>query len=51
MKLFLKATLFNLLIPGTLAVLLPIFLASDRTAASGTTLESALFLFVLGSVL
>ena len=38
MKLFLKTTLFTVVIPGTFAVLL----AGDRTAASGATLGLAL---------
>ena len=49
MKLFLKTTLFTVVMPGMFAVLLPILLASDRTAASGATLGLALFLFALGS--
>ena len=51
MKLFLKTALFTVMIPGTFAVLLPIFLAGDRTAASGATLGLALSLFALGIVL
>ena len=51
MKLFLKTTLFTVVMPGTFAVLFPILLAGDRTAASGATLGFALFLFALGSVL
>ena len=51
MKLFLKTTLFTVVIPGTFAVLLPILLAGDRTASSGAILVLALFLFALGSVL
>ena len=38
MKLFLKTTLFTVVMPGTFAVLLPIPLAGDRTAASGAVL-------------
>ena len=48
MKLFLKTTLFTVVMPGTFAILLPILLAGDRTAASGATLGLALFLFALG---
>ena len=51
MKLFLKIALFTVVMPGTFAVLLPIFLAGDRTAASGGTLGLALSLFALGIVL
>ncbi len=51
MKLFLKTTLFTVVMPGTFAILFPILLAGDRTAASGVTLGFALFLFALGSVL
>ena len=51
MKLFLKTTLFTVVVPGTFAVLFPILLAGDRTAASGATLGLALFLFALGSSL
>ena len=51
MKLFLKTALFTVVIPGTFAVLLPILLAGDRTAASGATLWLALSLFALGIVL
>lgn len=51
MKLSLKTTLFKVVMLGTLPVLFPILLASDRTASSGATLESALFLFALGSSL
>ncbi|MDE0099386.1 MAG: isoprenylcysteine carboxylmethyltransferase family protein [Truepera sp.] len=51
MKLFLKTTLFTVVMPGTFAVLFPILLAGDRTASSGVTLGFALLLFALGSVL
>ena len=51
MKLFLKSTLFTVVMPGTFAVLLTILLAGDRTAARGATLGWALFLFALGSSL
>ena len=51
MKLFLKTTLFTLVMPGTFAVLFPILLAGERTAASGAALGLALFLFALGSIL
>ncbi len=51
MKLFLKIALFTVMMPGTVAVLLPLFLAGDRTAASGATLVLALSLFALGIVL
>ncbi len=50
MKLFLKTTLFTVVMPGTFAVLLPILLPGDRTASSGAILVLSLFLFLLGSV-
>ena len=51
MKLFLKTTLFTLVMPGMFAVLFPILVAGERTAASGAALGLALFLFALGSML
>ena len=51
MKLFLKTAVFTVAMPGTFAVLLPIILAGDRTAANGATLGLALPLFALGIVL
>ena len=51
MKLFLKTALFTVVIPGTFAVLLPVVIAGDRTAASGAALGLALSLFAFGIVL
>ena len=51
MKLFLKAALFTIVVPGTFAVLLPILLAGGLTGASEATLWLALSLFALGIVL
>ena len=51
LKLFLKTALFTVAMPGTFAVLLPIVLAGDRTAATGATFGLALPLFALGIVL
>jgi len=51
MKLFLKTALFTVVMPGTFAVLFPIVIAEDRTAASGAALGLALALFALGIVL
>ena len=51
MKLFLKTALFAVVMPGAFAVLVPILLAGDRTAAGGPTLGLALCLFGLGIVL
>ena len=51
MKLFLKTALFTVVMPGTFAVLLPILIAGDRTAARGATLGLALVLFASGIVL
>ena len=50
MELFLKSTLFTVVMPGTFAVLLPILVAGDRTAASSAALGVALFLFALGAI-
>ena len=50
MKLFLKTTLFTVVMPGTFAVLLPILLVGDRTAAGSAALGVALFLFALGTI-
>ncbi|MCY4508977.1 MAG: isoprenylcysteine carboxylmethyltransferase family protein [Acidobacteria bacterium] len=51
MKLFLKIALFTVVMPGTFAVLLPLVLVADRTAAGGATLGLALCLLALGVVL
>ena len=51
MKLFLKIALFTVVMPGTFAVLLPLVLVADRTAAGGATLGLASCLLALGVVL
>lgn len=51
MKLFLKTALFTVMIPGTVAVLVPLFLAGDRSAAGGAARVFALCLFTVGIVL
>ena len=51
MRLFLKTALFTVMIPGAVAVLVPLFLAGDRSAASGASRVIALCLFALGIVL
>ena len=48
MKLFLKVALFTLVVPGTVAVLVPLLLKWDRAPAGGVTLGLAVCLFVLG---
>ncbi len=49
MVLLLKNLLFTLLVPGTVAVYIPLSIAGDRAAASGPTLAAAICLFVLGA--
>ena len=51
MKLFLKIALFTLVVPGTVAVLVPFLLAGDRTVTSGAMLGLAVCLFALGVAL
>ena len=51
MKLFLKIALFTLVVPGTVAVLVPFLLAGDRTVAGGAMLGLAVCLFALGVAL
>ena len=51
MKLFLKTALFTVVMPGTFAVLVPVFLAADRPTSGGAMLGFALILFALGIVL
>ena len=48
MRLFLKAALFTAVVPGTVAVLVPLVLKGDRAVASGVTLGLAVCLFALG---
>ena len=50
-KLFLKTSLFTLVMPGTFAVLVPLHLAGDRTSGGGAPLGLALGLFAIGVVL
>ena len=51
MKLLLKSALFTLVVPGTVAVLVPFLLAGDRTVAGGAMLGLAVCLFALGVAL
>ena len=48
MKLFLKAALFTAVVPGTVAVLVPLLLKGDREAAGGVTLVLAVCPLALG---
>ena len=48
MKLLLKSALFTLVVPGTVAVLVPFLLAGDRAVTSGAMLGLAVVLFALG---
>ena len=48
MRLFLKAALFTAVVPGTVAVLVPLLLKGDRAVAGGVTLVLAVCLFALG---
>ena len=51
MKLFLKTALFTVIMPGTFAVFVPLFLAGDRTATGLASRVFAVCLFTLGIVL
>jgi protein-S-isoprenylcysteine O-methyltransferase Ste14 len=51
MVLLLKNLLFTIVAPGTVAVLVPLFIARDRSAASGEVLAVALGLFGLGATI
>ena len=51
MGLFLKTALFTVIVPGTVAVLVPLFFVADRTVVGGPTLWLAIVLFTLGIVL
>ena len=51
MGLFLKTALFTVIVPGTVAVLVPLFLVAHRTVVVGPTLWLAIILFTLGIVL
>ena len=48
MRLFLKAALFTAVVPGTVAVLVPLLLKGDRAASGGATLGLAVCLLALG---
>lgn len=51
MKLLLKNLLFTLVVPGTVGVYVPLFLARDRAPASGPVYFLALVLLVAGGVI
>ena len=48
MKLFLKVALFTVVMPGSVAVLVPFLLGGDRIVAGGAWLGLAVCLFALG---
>ena len=51
MALLLKNLLFTVLVPGTVAVYVPLLMAQDRSAASGPALAIALAVLVLGAAI
>ncbi len=51
MKLFLKVSLFTLVVPGTIAVLVPLLIKWDRPVAGGASLWLGVCLLALGTVL
>ena len=51
MKLFLKVALFTLVVPGTVAVLVPLLIKWDRPIAGGLTLWLGVCLLALGTLL
>lgn len=51
MALLLKNLLFTVLVPGTVAVYVPLLIAQSRSPASGPALAIALVLFVLGAAI
>ena len=51
MKLFLKVALFTLVVPGSIAVLIPLLIKWDRPVTGGATLWLGVFLLTLGTVL
>lgn len=51
MKLFLKVSLFTLVVPGTIAVLVPLLIKWDRPVAGGPTLWLGICLLALGTML
>ncbi len=51
MALLLKNLLFTVLVPGTVAVYVPLRIAQDRSPASGVTLAFALAVLVVGAAI
>lgn len=51
MKLFLKVALFTLVVPGSIAVLVPLLIKWDRPVAGGATLWLGVCLLALATVL
>lgn len=51
MCLLLKKLLFTAVVPGTVAVYLPLQIAGDTTVASGITLAVAVILFAIGGAI
>lgn len=51
MKLFLKVALFTLVVPGSIAVLIPLLIKWDRPVAGGATLWLGVCLLALGTLL
>ncbi len=51
MKLFLKVALFTLVVPGSIAVLVPLLIKWDRAVAGGAWLWLGVCLLALGTVL
>ena len=50
-KLVVKTVLFTVLVPGTVGVYVPLYLAGDRTAGDGTSFGLAMGLLAIGLVL
>lgn len=50
-KLLMKSVLFTVLVPGTVGVYVPLYLAGDRTAGDGTSLGLSTGLLSIGLVL
>ena len=51
MKLFLKVSLFTLVVPGSVAVLVPLLIKWDRPVAGGVTLWLGVSLLAIGTIL
>lgn len=51
MKLFLKVSLFTLVVPGTIAVLVPLLIKWDRPVAEGPTFWLGVCLLAIGTLL